>query len=121
MADKNNIIVNKFGVDGLFTKYSNRIENVYNKKNEPFFSKLDMITIDGEKLTIEGKDIIDNADMFRRAPFPSYFKWIFPILKLGSKFSSIDPHYTRFASNLNISINDSIFQGSGILEIMDLK
>ena len=121
MADKNNIIVNRFGVDGLFTKYSNRIENVYNKKNEPFFSKLDMITIDGEKLTIEGKDIIDNADMFRRAPFPSYFKWIFPILKLGSKFSSIDPHYTRFASNLDISINDSIFQGSGVLEIMDLK
>ena len=31
------------------------------------FSKLDMITIEGEKITIEGKDIIDNADMFKRA------------------------------------------------------
>ena len=28
-----------------------------------------MITIEGEKITIEGKDIIDNADMFKRAPY----------------------------------------------------
>ena len=121
MANKDDVIVNRFGVDGLFTKYSNRIENVYNKKNEPLFSKLDMITLNGEKLTIEGKNIIDNADMFKRAPLPSYLSWILPVIKLSSKFSSIDPHYTRFASDLSISIDDTTYQGHGVLEIMDLK
>ena len=61
MANKDNVLINRFGTNGLFTKYSNRIENVYNKKNEPLFSKLEMITTDGEIITIEGKDIIDNA------------------------------------------------------------
>ena len=121
MANKDSVIINRFGTNGVFTKYSNRIENVYNKKNEPLFSKLDMITIEGEKITIEGKNIIDNADMFKRAPLPSYLSWVLPILKIGTKFSSIDPHYTRFESNLNISINDTTHQGYGVLEIMDLK
>ena len=121
IANKDSVIINRFGTNGLFTKYSNRIENVYNKKNEPLFSKLDMITVEGEKITIEGKDIIDNADMFKRAPLPSYLSWILPILKFGTKFSSIDPHYTRFESNLNISINDTTHKGHGVLEIMDLK
>ena len=121
IANKDSVIINRFGTNGLFTKYSNRIENVYNKKNEPLFSKLDMITVEGEKITIEGNDTIDNADMFKRAPLPSYLSWILPILKFGTKFSSIDPHYTRFESNLNISINDTTHQGHGVLEIMDLK
>ena len=80
-----------------------------------------MITVEGEKITIEGINIIDNADMFKRAPLPSYLSWVLPILKLGTKFSSIDPHYTRFESDLNISIDDSIYQGHGVLEIMDLR
>ena len=121
MANKDNVLINRFGTNGLFTKYSNRIENVYNKKNEPLFSKLEMITTDGEIITIEGKDIIDNADMFKRAPLPSYLSWVLPLLKIGSKFSSIDPHYTRFESNLRLSIDDTTFQGHGVLEIMDLK
>ena len=95
--------------------------NVYNKKNERLFSKLAMITTDGEIITIEGKDIIDNADMFKRAPLPSYLSWVLPLLKIGSKFSSIDPHYTRFESDLRLSIDDTTFQGHGVLEIMDLK
>ena len=75
----------------------------------------------GEKLTITGNNIIDNADMLKRAPLPSYLKWVLPLLRLGSKFSSIDPHYTRFESSLNFSINDSTYNGEGVLEIMDLK
>ena len=121
MADESEVIINRFGVDGLFTRYSNRIENVYNKKNEPLFSRIDMITVDGEKLTIQGNDIIDNADMFKRAPLPSYLSWVLPIIKFGSKFSSIDPHYTRFSSDLNISLGDTTYKGHGVLEIMDLK
>ena len=121
MANKDNVLINRFGTNGLFTKYSNRIENVYNKKNEPLFSKLEMITTNGEIITIEGKDIIDNADMFKRAPLPSYLSWVLPLLKIGSKFSSIDPHYTRFESDLRLSIDDTTFQGHGVLEIMDLK
>jgi len=74
-----------------------------------------------ELITIEGKDIIDNADMFKRAPLPSYLSWVLPLLKIGSKFSSIDPHYTRFESDLRLSIDDTTFQGHGVLEIMDLK
>ena len=121
MANKDKVIINRFGTNGLFTKYSNRIENVYNKKNEPLFSKLDMITTDGEKITIKGKDIIDNADMFKRAPIPHSLKWILPIIKLGSKFSTIDPYYTRFSSDLSISLDDTLYTGTGVLEIMDLK
>ena len=71
--------------------------------------------------TIRGNQIIDNANMFERAPLPNHLKWILPIIKLGSKFSSIDPHYTRFESDLEIVIADSVFKGSGVLEIMDLK
>ena len=121
MADESEVIINRFGVDGLFTRYSDRIENVYNKKNEPLFSRIDMITVDGEKLTIQGNDIIDNADMFKRAPLPSYLSWVLPIIKFGSKFSSIDPHYTRFSSDLNVSLGDTTYKGHGVLEIMDLK
>ena len=44
MANKNEVLVNRFGTDGLYTKYSEKIENVY-KKNEPLFSTLEMITL----------------------------------------------------------------------------
>ena len=121
MANENEVIVNRFGKNGLFTKYSDKIKDLYNKSNEPFFSTLEMMTIDGEKITIKGDQVIDNANMFKRAPIPPYLKWILPILKISSTFSSIDPHYTRFSSELNISIEDSIYNGNGVLEIMDLK
>ena len=48
-------------------------------------------------------------------------KWILPMLRIGSKISSIDPYYTRFDSDLEIVINDSVSRGFGVLEIMDLK
>tara|TARA_B110000003_G_C16393343_1_gene435306 strand:- start:359 stop:724 length:366 start_codon:yes stop_codon:yes gene_type:complete len=121
MANQSEVIVNRFGNNGLFTKSSDKIDNLYNKNNEPLFSTLEMMTIDGEKITIKGDQVIDNANMFKRAPIPSYLKWILPILKIGSTFSSIDPYYTRFSSGLNISIKDSIYEGNGVLEIMDLK
>ena len=80
-----------------------------------------MITVNGERLIAKGNKIIDNADMFRRAPIPTSLKWILPIIKLGTKFSTIDPYYTRFSSDLKISLGDTLFTGSGVLEIMDLK
>lgn len=121
MANKDDVLVNRFGTNGLFTKYSQRIKNVYNKKNEPLFSTLEMITVNGETLVIKGNEIIDNADMFKRAPIPTSLKWILPIIKLGSKFSTIDPYYTRFSSDLKISLDDTLYTGTGVLEIMDLK
>ena len=121
MANEDSILVNRFGMNGLFTKYSDKIENVYNKTNEPLFSTIEMITEDGVKLKINGRKIIDNADIFKRGPLPIHFKWILPILKFGSKISSIDPYYTRFESDLIIETADSTFKGLGVLEIMDLK
>tara|TARA_B100000073_G_scaffold26431_2_gene20461 strand:- start:3880 stop:4950 length:1071 start_codon:yes stop_codon:yes gene_type:complete len=121
VANEEGRLVNRFGVDGLYTKYSDRIENVYNKTNEPLFSTIEMITQNGEILKITGNEIIDNADMFKRAPLPTYLRWVLPVFRLGSKLSSIDPYYTRFDSDLEISINDSVFKGFGVLEIMDLK
>ena len=79
------------------------------------------ITENGEILKIKGTKIIDNADMFKRAPLPTYLKWILPMLRIGSKMSSIDPYYTRFDSDLEVVINDSVSRGFGVLEIMDLK
>ena len=121
VANNDSTLVNRFGVDGLYTKYSDRIENVYNKTNEPLFSTVEMITKNGEVLKIKGTKIIDNADMFKRAPLPTYLKWILPMLRIGSKMSSIDPYYTRFDSDLEVVINDSVSRGFGVLEIMDLK
>ncbi len=121
VANNDSTLVNRFGVNGLYTKYSDRIENVYNKTNEPLFSTVEMITKTGEVLKIKGNKIIDNADMFKRAPLPTYLKWILPMLRMGSKMSSIDPYYTRFDSDLEIVINDSVSRGFGVLEIMDLK
>ena len=111
---------NKNEIEKLSTQISLIYRN-YNKKNEPLFSTLEMITVDGENLIIKGNEIIDNADMFKRAPIPHSLKWILPIIKLGSKFSTIDPYYTRFSSDLSISLDDTLYTGTGVLEIMDLK
>ena len=115
IAQDRNVIVNRFGQDGLFTKKSELIENVYRKKNEPLFSNLELLTTDGFLVNIKGKKIIDNTLLFDRAKTP------IPLSKIMNTFN-IDPHYTRFQSDL--SIRDSlgnIFDGYGVLELMDLK
>ena len=115
IAQDRNVIVNRFGQDGLFTKKSELIENVYRKKNEPLFSNLELLTTDGFLVNIKGKKIIDNTLLFDRAKTP------IPLSKIMNTFN-IDPHYTRFQSDL--SIRDSLgntFDGYGVLELMDLK
>ena len=70
IAQDRNVIVNRFGQDGLFTKKSELIENVYRKKNEPLFSNLELLTTDGFLVNIKGKKIIDNTLLFDRAKTP---------------------------------------------------
>ncbi len=115
IAEDKNVIVNRFGQDGLFTKKSELIESVYRKRNEPLFSNLELLTTDGFLVSIKGEKIIDNTLLFDRAKTP------IPLSKIMNTFN-IDPHYTRFQSGL--SIRDSLgntFEGYGVLELMDLK
>ena len=115
LAQKNDIIINKFGENGLFTKKSGLIKNIYRKKNEPLFSNLELITTDGFQITIKGKKIIDNTLLFDRSKTP------IPLSKIMNSFN-IDPYYTRFQSDLEIKDNlDNYFNGYGVLELMDLK
>ena len=115
LSDSNQVLINRFGENGLFTKKSNLIKNIYRKKNEPLFSNLELITEDGFQIKIEGQKIIDNTLLFDRAKTPIP---ISPIMN----FFNIDPHYTRLKSKLFIkdTINNT-FEGFGVLEIMDLK
>ena len=108
------VIVNRFGENGLFTKYSQKIKNIYNKKNEPYFSTIDMLTTGGEIIKITGEEIIDNSELFKRMGMPWPFRFVLNQAK-------IDPYYTRFESNLNYSKNTRSEEGFGVLEIMDLK
>jgi len=108
------VIVNRFGENGLFTKYSQKIKNIYNKKNEPYFSTIDMLTIGGESIKITGEEIIDNSELFKRMGMPWPFRFVLNQAK-------IDPYYTRFESNLNYSNKSQSEEGFGVLEIMDLK
>ncbi len=115
LAQEKEVIINRFGEDGLFTKKSDLIKNIYRKKNEPLFSTLELITEDGFQIKIQGKKIIDNTLLFKRARTP------IPISSIMNIFD-IDPHYTRLESTLNIKdTSDNTFKGYGILEIMDLK
>ncbi len=116
ISDSSGVVVNRFGEDGLFTKKSALIRDLYRKQNEPLFSNLELITEDGYQIKIEGKDIIDNTLLFERIKNP-----ILPISSIMNVLN-IDPHYTRFNSRLTIKdTTSSIFEGFGILEIMDLK
>lgn len=115
LADSSGVIVNRFGEDGLFTKKSKLIKNVYRKQNEPLFSNLELMTEDGYHIKIQGKKIIDNTLLFERVKTPLPISTIMNII-------NIDPHYTRFQSNLSIKdTTNRTFEGFGILEIMDLK
>ena len=118
VANKEGVIINQFGNEGAFTKYSNRINNLYNKKNEPFFSNFDLMTENGDKISISGQNVIDNADLFSRMKLLKPLAWI---LKQSAKQVLIDPHYTRFDSELEIQLDSLTKKGYGVLEIMDLK
>ena len=115
VADSSRVYVNRFGQDGLYTKKSSRITKLYNKYNEPLFRELDMITEDGYKINIKGKNVIDNSNLFKRGRMP------YP-LRLAMGAAKIDPFYTRFESELSISIDGKTPKtGFGVFEIMDLK
>ena len=109
------MLVNRFGEDGLFTKKSQLIEGVYRKQNEPLFSNLELMTEDGFQIKIQGENIIDNTLLFNR------IKTVLPISTIMN-IINIDPYYTRFKSKVVIKdTNGATHNGSGILEIMDLK
>ena len=112
--EKDGVIVNRFGQDGLFTKYSNKIEGLYNKDNEPYFSTFDLITKDGRYVKISGQEVIDNTNLFKRAGLPWPIRWAMSQAK-------IDPYYTRFNSNLSYELDGNAEDGYGVLEVMDLK
>ena len=112
--EEDGMVVNRFGQDGLFTRYSDRIENLYNKNNEPYFSTIDILTKDGKHVRISGKDVIDNSNLFNRMGMPWPIKWIMNQAK-------IDPYYTRFNSELKYEVNEKSKEGFGVLEVMDLK
>ena len=54
VADSNEVLMNKFGEDVVFTKRSNIINGLYNKTNEPLFRQLDFITENGFQVSIKG-------------------------------------------------------------------
>ena len=112
--NENGMIINRFGQDGLFTRYADRIEGLYNKKNEPYFSKFNLLTKDGDNVIISGKDVIDNSDLFKRMGLP----WPIRIVMRQAK---IDPYYTRFNSDLRYEFKGTVENGYGVLEVMDLK
>ena len=112
--EKDGVIVNRFGQDGLFTKYANKIEGLYNKSNEPYFSSFELLTENGRHVKISGQDVIDNTNLFKRAGLP----W--PI-RLAMSQAKIDPYYTRFDSELRYEFDEGTEDGYGVLEVMDLK
>ena len=115
IADSSKVHVNKFGEDGLYTRKSTRITDLYNKHNEPLFRELDMITEDGFKVNIIGNSVIDNSNLFKRGRMP------YPI-RLAMGIAKIDPFYTRFDSEMSLSIDGKAPKtGFGVFEIMDLK
>ena len=115
VADSDSVHINRFGESGLYSKKSARIEGLYNKKNEPLFNALDMITENGYKVNIKGKSILDNSALFKRMGMP------LP-LRLAMNAAKIDPFYTRFDSDMTLKIKDEEpLKGFGVFEIMDLK
>jgi len=115
VADRNEVLVNKFGEDGVFTKRSDIINDLYNKSNEPQFRQLDFITENGFQVKIKGKDVLDNSALFKRMGMPSP-------LRLLMSLAKIDPFYSRFDSDLTLKMGEkSPSRGFGVFEIMDLK
>ena len=115
VADSDSVLINRFGESGLYSKKSARIKGLYNKKNEPLFNALDMITENGYKVNIKGKSVLDNSALFKRMGMP------LP-LRLAMNAAKIDPFYTRFDSDMTLKIKDEEpLRGFGVFEIMDLK
>jgi len=53
---------------------------------------------------------------------PMPFNLFKPIINLAFKGSNIDPFYTRFASTFKLQLRDGqVFDGTGVMEIMDLQ
>jgi hypothetical protein len=53
---------------------------------------------------------------------PTPFNLFKPIVNLAFKTSRIDPFYTRFASTFELRLNSGqTFDGTGVMEIMDLQ
>ena len=115
MANQDTVLINRYANDGLFTKYNNVIENLYNPKNENLYSEFDLMTVDNILIKIKGKKVIDNSDIFERMSLPRPLRWVM-------YQSKIDPYYTRFKSSVSMKIpNKKEIQGYGVLEIMDLQ
>ena len=101
--------------DDIYTQYTNLINNLYPKNNEPLFSSIKVLTEDGILVSIKGSKLIDNSEIFKRMNLPSPIRWIM-------NKNSIDPYYSRFKSDVKLSKNGNYLgNGFGILEIMDLK
>ena len=77
-----------------------------------------MMTESGEKVSISGQNVIDNTNLFSRMKLLKPLAWV---LKQSAKQILIDPHYTRFDSELEIQLDSLTKKGYGVLEIMDLK
>ena len=66
----------------------------------------------------ETYNVIDNTNLFSRMKLLKPLAWV---LKQSAKQILIDPHYTRFDSELEIQLDSLTKKGYGVLEIMDLK
>lgn len=114
IADSTGIIYENYGQNGIFTAKENLITDLYDKNNEPLYSKLKIITIDDFYLEIEGTEVIENLYLFDVNNIP--------LVTNLFKFSSIDPYYTRYKSKVRLKLpNNENYEGEGVLEIMDLK
>ena len=88
--------------------------DLYEKNNEPLYSKLKIITTDDFYIEIEGTEVIENLYLFDVNNIP--------VLPNLFQFSNIDPYYTRYKSKVKLQLpNEEILTGEGVLEIMDLK
>ena len=101
---------------------SDLIKNYYPKKNEPQFSKFSIVSDNNVSVKISGENIIDNIEIFKRMNLPLPLNIFKPMINLSFKASGIDPYYTRFSSNFILKFNDgTLYEGTGIMEIMDLQ
>ena len=114
IADSSGIVYENYGQNGIFTSKENLITDLYSKNNEPLFSKLKILTNDKFYLEIEGIDVIENLYLFDVHNNP-----VIPFL---FQLSDIDPYYTRYKSKVILQLPDeTLYEGEGVLEIMDLK
>jgi len=122
VADKNKVLVDKFGNRELLTMKNNLIEDYYPSKNEPQFSNFLISTHDNVSVKISGNRIIDNIEIFKRMSPPVPLNLFKPAVNLAFKSSGIDPFYTRFASSFVLKIDKNTeIDGTGVMEIMDLQ